>query len=53
MKMDVDTMLSRTGKELGAGVWYPIRLTSSRKYPIPNDEAEQERLVTGLISLFK
>ncbi|KAG0634483.1 S-adenosyl-L-methionine-dependent methyltransferase, partial [Tuber brumale] len=43
-KMGVDTMLSRKGKEPGLVVWYPIELTWSRKYLLPNDEAEQERL---------
>ena len=43
--MGVDTMLSKTGKELVSRAWYPIELTSRRKYVIPNDEAEQERLV--------
>ncbi|PUU82489.1 S-adenosyl-L-methionine-dependent methyltransferase [Tuber borchii] len=43
-KMGADTMPSRTGNVLGSGAWYPIRLTSSRKYPIPNDEPEQERV---------
>ena len=46
-------MLSRMGEELDSGAWYPIRLTSRRKYLVPNDEPEQERLVTGLKSLFK
>ena len=44
-------MLSRTGEELGSGAWYPNRLTSRRKYLVPNDEPEQERLVAGLISI--
>jgi len=48
-KMGAGTMLSRTGKEFASGVWYPIELTSCRKYLIPNDEAEQERLVLELI----
>ncbi|KAG0126685.1 S-adenosyl-L-methionine-dependent methyltransferase [Tuber indicum] len=43
-KMGVDTMLSRKGKEPVLVVWYPIKLTWSRKYLIPNDEAEQDRL---------
>ena len=51
--MGVGTMLSKTGKELSSGAWYPIGLTSSRKYPIPNDEPEQERLVSGLAFLLK
>ena len=49
--MGVGTMPSRTGKELGSGAWHPSRLTSSRKYPIPNDEPEQERLVSGVVFL--
>ena len=51
--MGADTMLSKTGKELSPGVLYPIGLTSSRKYPIPNDEPEQERLVSWLVFLLK
>jgi len=51
--MGADTMLSRMGKELGSGAWHPTRLTLHRKYPVPNDEAEQDRLVARLISLFK
>jgi len=46
-------MLSRRGEEPGFGAWYSIKLTSRRKYLVPNDEPEQERLVAGLISLFK
>ncbi|PUU82488.1 S-adenosyl-L-methionine-dependent methyltransferase [Tuber borchii] len=41
--MGVGIMPSRTGKQLGPGAWDLIRLTSNRKYPIPNDEPEQER----------
>ncbi|PUU81664.1 S-adenosyl-L-methionine-dependent methyltransferase [Tuber borchii] len=43
-KMGVDTMLIKTGKEPASRAWYPIELISHRKYVIPNDEAEQERL---------
>ena len=53
MKTGADTMPLRMGEELGYGAWNPIRLTLRRKYLIPNDEPEQERLVTGVISLFK
>jgi len=51
--MGVDTMLLETGKGFGSGALYPIRLTLSRKYPIPNDETEQDRLVAELISRFR
>ena len=50
--MGVDTMLSKTGKELVSRAWYPIELTSRRKYVIPNDEAEQERLVQNWIPIW-
>ena len=51
--MGVDTMLSKMGKELAPRAWYPIELTSRRKYVMPNDETEQERLAPELIYLFE
>ncbi|PUU81839.1 S-adenosyl-L-methionine-dependent methyltransferase [Tuber borchii] len=32
------------GEDHESGAWYPMRLTSRRKYLMPNDEPEQERL---------